>query len=156
MSVSFCQEIRKWSGRMNVTWWIRSWFNFVPLTKLLTLDIYCFCFVLCSDSTVSLLFKKTVQKEKMCFLLQKKNEICRLICFSFFYIFPLFKINFYLNGVKSWKWNCFSHVAHLHKGDFTNQTIYICASYKHLWHNGNFFSLSIILMNIFSSLHFYQ
>lgn len=112
-------------GRMNVTWWIRSWFNFVPLTKLLTLDIYCFCFVLCSDSTVSLLFKKTVQKEKNVFSSSlKKNEICRLICFSiiffnFFFIFPLFKINFYLNGVKSWKWNCFSHVAHLHKGDFT-------------------------------------
>lgn len=84
-------------GRMNVTWWIRSWFNFVPLTKLLTLDIYCFCFVLCSDSTVSFVIQENSSERKnVFFFFFKKNEICRLICFSiiFFLFFPCSKLIF--------------------------------------------------------------
>lgn len=152
-------------GRMNVTWWIRSWFNFVPLTKLLTLDIYCFCFVLCSDSTVSFVIQENSSERKNVFSSSlKKNEICRLICFSiiflfFFLFFPCSKLIFISMELKVENEIVFVTLHTYIRGTLQSKqfiSVHLINTYDTMVIFFFIIHYDLILMNIFSSLHFYQ
>lgn len=97
-------------GRMKVTWWIRLWLNFVLLTKAVNATSRWLVFFLSSlfwFHCVLCYSRKLFRKKKMWvffFLFFLKNRMRSVGWYAFQYIFyfslGLFKINFYLNGVK--------------------------------------------------------
>lgn len=149
-------------GRMNVTWWIRSWFNFVPLTKLLTLDIYCFCFVLCSDSTVSFVIQENSSERKNVFSssLKKMRSVGWFVFFNnFFLFFPCSKLIFISMELKVENEIVFVTLHTYIRGTLQSKqfiSVHLINTYDTMVIFFFIIHYDLILMNIFSSLHFYQ
>lgn len=147
-------------GRMNVTWWIRSWFNFVPLTKLLTLDIYCFCFVLCSDSTVSFVIQENSSERKNVFSSSsKKKRSVGWYAFHFFLFFPCSKLIFISMELKVENEIVLVTLHTYIRGTLQSKqfiSVHLINTYDTMVIFFFIIHYDLILMNIFSSLHFYQ